>query len=74
MKKLKFAFSYSLTLLFVLSGCTNNLTISAENKDPFEVLNRNIFTFNKALDQNIVSPISSAYVETIPHSDRKSVV
>ena len=73
MKKLKFAFSYLLTLLFVLSGCTNNLTISAENKDPFEVLNRNIFTFNKNLDQNIVSPISSAYVETIPHSVRRSV-
>ncbi len=73
MKKIKFAFSISLILLFVLSGCTNNLTISAENKDPFEILNRNIFTFNKTLDQNIVSPISAAYVRKMPLSVRKSV-
>ncbi len=73
MKKIKFAFSYSLILLFVLSGCTNNLTISAESKDPFEVLNRQIFSFNKTLDQNIVSPISATYVKTIPHSIRKNV-
>ena len=73
MKKIKFAFSYSLILLFVLSGCTNNLKISAESTDPFESLNRNIFVFNKTLDQNIVSPISAAYVKTIPHSIRKNV-
>ncbi|MDC3116680.1 VacJ family lipoprotein [Alphaproteobacteria bacterium] len=73
MKKLKFTFSYSFMLFFVLSGCTNNLTISAESTDPFEVLNRNIFTFNKTLDRNIVSPISATYVKTMPHSVRKSV-
>ena len=73
MKKNKFAFSYSLILLFVLSGCTNNLKNSAESTDPFESLNRNIFVFNKSLDQNIVSPVSAAYVKTIPFSVRKSV-
>ena len=73
MKIVKFAYSYSLILLFVLSGCTNNLKISAESTDPFEGLNRNIFAFNKALDQNIVSPVSTAYVKTIPHSIRKNV-
>ena len=73
MKKIKFAFSYSLILLFVVSGCTNNLKNSAESTDPFESLNRNIFAFNKSLDQNIVSPVSAAYVKTIPFSVRKSV-
>ena len=73
MKIVKFASSYSLILLFVLSGCTNNLKISAESTDPFEGLNRNIFAFNKSLDQNIVSPVSAAYVKTIPHKLRKSV-
>ena len=73
MKKNKFAFSYALILLFVLSGCTNNLKNSVESIDPFESLNRNFFAFNKSLDQNIVSPVSAAYVKTIPHSVRKSV-
>ena len=73
MKIVKFASSYSLILLFILGGCTNNLKISAESTDPFEGLNRNIFAFNKSLDQNIVSPVSAAYVKTIPHSIRKNV-
>ena len=73
MEKVKFAFSYSLILLFVLSGCTNILKTSAEITDPFEGLNRNIFAFNKSLDNTIVSPISAAYVETIPHSIRKNI-
>jgi phospholipid-binding lipoprotein MlaA len=73
MKKLSRAFLYSLILSFILSGCSNNLNSSAEITDPFEDLNRNIFAFNKSLDQNIVSPISAAYVKTIPHSVRKSV-
>ncbi len=73
MKKLKSRFSYSLILLFVLSGCSNNLNNSAESTDPFEGLNRNIFAFNKSLDQNILSPVSTAYVKTIPHSVRNSI-
>ena len=73
MKKNKFVFSYSLILLFVLSGCSTNLKNSAESTDPFESLNRNIFAFNKSLDQNIVSPVSAAYVKTIPHSIRKNI-
>ena len=73
MKKISFAFSYSFILLFVLSGCSNNLKTSAEITDPFEDLNRNIFAFNKSIDQNIVSPISDSYVKTIPYPVRKSV-
>ena len=73
MKKNKFVFSYSLILLFVLSGCSTNLKNSTESTDPFESLNRNIFAFNKSLDQNIVSPLSAAYVETIPYSIRKNI-
>ena len=73
MKNFNFAFSYSLILLFLLGGCSNNLKTSAEIKDPMEGINRNIFAFNKSLDQSIVSPVSSAYVNTIPYSVRKSV-
>ena len=73
MRNFDFLYSGIFILLFVLSGCSNNLKTTTENADPFEGLNRNIFAFNKSLDQSIVSPLSSAYVNTIPYSVRKSV-
>ena len=73
MRNFDFVYSGIFILLFVLSGCSNNLKTTTENPDPFEGLNRNIFAFNKSLDQSIVSPLSSAYVNTIPYSVRKSV-
>ena len=73
MRNFDFIYSGIFILLFVLSGCSNNLKTTTENTDPFEGLNRNIFAFNKSLDQSIVSPLSSAYVNTIPYSVRKSV-
>ena len=38
-----------------------------------EKCRKKIYIFNKSLDQSIVSPLSSAYVNTIPYSVRKSV-
>ena len=73
MRNFKFIYSGIFTLLFVLSGCANNLKTTTVNKDPFESLNRNIFAFNKSLDKNIISPVSSAYANTVHHSVRKSV-
>jgi phospholipid-binding lipoprotein MlaA len=73
MRNFYFVYSGIFILLFLLSGCSNNLKTTTENSDPFEGLNRNIFAFNKSLDQSIVSPLSSAYVNTIPYSVRKSV-
>ena len=73
MRNFDFVYSGIFILLFLLSGCSNNLKTTTENTDPFEGLNRNIFAFNKSLDQSIVSPLSSAYVNTIPYSVRKSV-
>ncbi len=73
MKNFDLMYSSIFILLFVLSGCTNNLKTTTENTDTFEVLNRNVFAFNKSVDQNIISPISDAYINTIPYSVRKSV-
>ena len=73
MRNFDFVYSGIFILLLVLSGCSNNLKTTTENADPFEGLNRNIFAFNKSLDQSIVSPLSSAYVNRIPYSVRKSV-
>ena len=73
MSNFKFLNLYIFILLFVLSGCANNLKTTTVKMDPFEGLNRNIFAFNKSLDKNIISPVSSAYANTVHHSVRKSV-
>ena len=56
-----------------LGGCSNNKKHLVENLDPFEKINRNIFTFNKYIDANIVMPISTSYVERVPNTARKSI-
>tara|TARA_B100001093_G_scaffold498251_1_gene546160 strand:+ start:82 stop:819 length:738 start_codon:yes stop_codon:yes gene_type:complete len=73
MKNFDLVYSSIFILLFILSGCSSSLKTTAENTDTFETLNRDVFAFNKSVDQNIVSPISSAYIKTIPYSVRKSV-
>lgn len=39
-------------------------------KDPLEPLNRKIYTFNDALDRNVLKPIAIQYAEKIPASVR----
>ena len=56
-----------------LVGCSNNKKQLVENSDPFEKINRNIFTFNKYIDKKIVMPISTTYVEKVPNTARKSI-
>ncbi len=55
-----------------LSGCA---TIEGEPdpNDPFESFNRSMFAFNRGLDQAILAPISSAYVEITPAPARTAV-
>ena len=73
MRNFNFVYCGIFILFFALSGCSNNLNTTTGNTDPFEGLNRSIFAFNKSLDQNIISPVSTVYVNTIPHSVRKSM-
>ena len=56
-----------------LGGCSNNKKHLVKNLDPFEKINRNIFTFNKYIDTNILMPISTSYVERVPNIARKSI-
>ena len=72
-KKYKFLFVKFITALFILNGCANSTKIASENKDPFEKINRNVFQFNKYLDQKIISPISKTYVKKIPAKIRSGV-
>ena len=72
-KKYKFLFVKFIIPLFILNGCSSSTKLVSENKDPFEKINRNVFQFNKYVDQKIISPISKTYVKKVPVRIRSGV-
>ncbi len=73
MKKILCSTIYLTLFALFLSGCSNNNSSTSEVSDPFEKLNRKIFSFNSQLDANIVNPISKKYVQEIPFKARESI-
>ena len=59
--------------LFLINGCSNNISTNVTTLDPFESLNRKVFYFNKKLDDKIINPISKSYAENIPEKARNSI-
>ena len=72
-KKNKYLFVKFIISLFILNGCSNHTKHLSENPDPFEKVNRNVFQFNKYVDQKIISPVSKTYVKKVPTKIRSSV-
>ncbi|MEH0166850.1 VacJ family lipoprotein [Paucibacter sp. JuS9] len=63
-----------LLMAVLLSGCAVLRGPSAGKKlDPFENWNRKVFSFNEALDENILKPVATGYSEIVPQPIRKSV-
>lgn len=59
-------------LVLVVSGCAS--TPKGENNgDPFEGVNRRIFTFNDTLDRAVIKPVAARYVKVTPEPLRNSV-
>ena len=73
MKKILSPTKYLILLTLILSGCSNNISPISEISDPFENLNRKIFSFNNHLDANIVNPLSKKYVKIVPTKTRESI-
>ena len=73
MKNFKFALYTLVFLTMTLGGCSNNKKHLVDNSDPFEKINRNIFTFNQYIDEKILMPISTTYVQKVPNGARKSI-
>ncbi len=71
--KYKFLFIKCITAAFILNGCSSSIKHVSENNDPFEKMNRNVFQFNKYVDQKILSPISKTYVKQVPAKIRSGV-
>jgi len=63
-----------LLMALLLSGCAVLRGPSAGKKlDPFENWNRKVFSFNEALDENVLKPVATGYSELVPEPIRKTV-
>lgn len=68
-----------LTLLaatLALSGCAHVGTkdsSAAASIDPWENWNRKVFSFNEALDKNVLEPVATTYVDVVPQPVRTGV-
>ncbi|MEO5573628.1 MAG: VacJ family lipoprotein [Gammaproteobacteria bacterium] len=61
-------------VLILLSGCTTlQLSQDEEARDPFEGLNRAIYSFNEGVDRNVLKPVATGYKNTIPQPVRTGV-
>lgn len=61
----------ALGLTVALSACASRDETGLN--DPYEGINREIFAFNDALDQNVVRPVAVAYRDTVPDPLRNRV-
>ena len=57
--------------LVVLSGCATVQTPDA--RDPWESMNRSVFSFNDNLDRIVLKPVATAYRDVVPSFARKGV-
>ena len=73
MNKFNYIQFFLLISLFLINGCSNNISKNVTTLDPFESLNRKVFYFNKKLDDKIINPISKSYAENIPEKARNSI-
>lgn len=64
-------FSGILFIFCIISGCATNS--NANPTDPFEKYNRNITTFNDAVDRVALKPVATVYRDVTPYLVRKGV-
>ncbi|MDM0088404.1 MULTISPECIES: VacJ family lipoprotein [unclassified Variovorax] len=58
-------------VLAVLAGCATGP--NANPSDPFEPFNRGVFSFNEKVDEVVLVPVSTAYVNVLPSMVRTGV-
>ena len=62
-------------LVFACAGCATVPpgTPRAQQIDPFEGWNRQVFAFNEALDDAILQPVATVYAEVVPQVVRRGI-
>jgi phospholipid-binding lipoprotein MlaA len=59
----------ALICALLLGGCAT----TAENRDPWEGLNRKTFAFNDAVDRAVLKPVAQGYQKVVPAPAREGV-
>lgn len=60
-------------MLAVLSGCATAPGKAVDARDPWEGMNRSVYSFNDKLDQVALKPLAKAYVNVVPSPVRTGV-
>jgi phospholipid-binding lipoprotein MlaA len=58
-------------IAFAIAGCASGPR--SDPRDPWEPLNRKVWSFNEAVDDAVFKPVASAYKEVVPTLVRKGV-
>lgn len=56
----------NLALALLIAGASGCASIGSDPRDPFEAFNRNMYSFNEGLDQDLLKPIATGYKEVVP--------
>jgi phospholipid-binding lipoprotein MlaA len=64
--------SILLVSVMLAAACASGVA-RAQVSDPFEPVNRAIFTFNDALDRHVLRPVAQGYVNVVPRLVRAGV-
>lgn len=78
-RRLKIGLMLALTLgLGMLTGCSSApispvIEVEADPRDPFENVNRKVYSFNSAVDKNVLLPVANAYGSVTPDIVEKGV-
>ncbi len=62
-------------LASLTGGCasTSSPAADADQNDPYESFNRQVFTFNDAVDQNVALPVAKFYTDVLPEPARDGI-
>ena len=63
-----------LTVTFLVTACATTAPgAGSDPRDPYENYNRSMFTFNKTIDDNVLKPVATGYVNVVPAVVREAI-
>jgi phospholipid-binding lipoprotein MlaA len=63
-----------LTVTFLVTACATTAPgVGSDPRDPYENYNRSMFKFNKTIDDNVLKPVATGYVNVVPAVVREAI-